>query len=71
MWLFIFLVSITNYNFTMINFQIYNAKNLKKSGVLTQMSKFFLIFTVFAINGSFASWVVSPVTSFFALKKSW
>ena len=28
-----------------------------------------LIFAVFAINGSFASWVASPVTSFFGIEK--
>jgi len=47
----------------------YTMQNLKKKWGINSNLQIFLILTVFAINGSFASWVASPVTSFFGIEK--
>ena len=44
-------------------------QNLKKKWGINSNIQIFLILIVFAINGSFASWVSSPVTSFFGIEK--
>ena len=44
-------------------------QNLKKKWGINSNLQIFLILIVFAINGSFAAWVASPVTSFFGIEK--
>jgi hypothetical protein len=44
-------------------------KKLKERWGITSNLQLFLIFVVFAINGSFAAWVADPVTAFFGLEK--
>jgi hypothetical protein len=44
-------------------------EKLKERWGITSNLQIFLIFVVFAINGSFAAWVADPVTNWFGLTK--
>ena len=69
MWQHIFQVWITNCNFEIVYYYKFIMQNLKKKWGISSNLQIFLILTVFAINGSFASWVASPVTIFFGIDK--
>jgi hypothetical protein len=45
-------------------------EKLKARWGITSNIQIFLIFIVFAINGSFAAWVADPLTALFGISKS-